>query len=118
MNGFHRPTPPLLDGAQPGAPGVAYDCEQDLNPAGNPTFAQSREINQRLLASFPIGTPSERLRRSLAQQGFALQGHCSRDRTISWARFRGGARAIVRVYWRKDEAGQIVWEIGQMGKLP
>lgn len=114
LHSLHRPTPPLIDGVRPSASGAAYDCEEDLVPAGNSTFAQSKTIDRRLLKYFPLGTPSARLRMFLVHQGFHLQGHCSADRTIGWARLRTEAGGIATVFWRKDLQGRLRWEFGRL----
>lgn len=113
VGGCQRSLPPLVEGATSRG-GALYDCEEDVVPPSNPTFARSPEIDERLREYFPPGTQSERLRVSLDRQGFQLHGPCSADRSISWARFRRGGDRVARVYWREDKNGRLIWAFGDV----
>ena len=113
LGACQRSLPPLVDAATSQG-GVSYDCEQDVIPELNPTFARSPEMNQRLREHFPRWSRSQRLRAALVRQGFQLQGHCSPDRSISWARFRRGGDRVARIYWREDKNGRLVWTFGDV----
>lgn len=113
LGACQRPLPPLVRGAR-SVGATSYDCEQDVVPRSNATFARSPQINERLSKYFPTGSQSKLLRNSLVRQGFQLQGRCSADHSISWARFRRGGDRIVKVYWREDKKGRLLWTFGNV----
>jgi hypothetical protein len=121
LAGCEKKLPPLVRGATWDGKGRMYHCEPGPEPASNRRYAQSPEMAARLGSSFPAGSPSERLRRSLLQQGFELEGPCPHvlgrplDPSVSWARFRrNGRMPVANVYWKEGADGRLIWTFGEV----
>ena len=78
--------------------------------------AISPELNERLIAQFPQGTPATKLVSALLSQGFAQTAPCASDATIHHAVFRGGGHFLIETWaevaWKQDAYGRIVWTKG------
>lgn len=93
------PLPSLIEGNL--TMGVGDACNGRMAPGVSPEF------NQRLAEQFPIGTPADRLVRTLIEQGFHERpSPCRNDPTIKAAWFCGryGLRTGPRVdvFWKSD----------------
>ena len=100
------PLPPLLQGSLSG--GMHDGCEHG--------GSVSPGLNKRLAEQFPPGTPTERLVRTLSEQGFHEGKPCERDPSIRKVEFcpnRGMFRGPgVHVWFKSDAADGIVWTGG------
>jgi hypothetical protein len=99
------PLPSLIDRNM--TPGVGDACNGQMPPGTSPEF------NRRLADQFPIGTPADRLVRTLVEQGFQERPlPCKNDPTIKSAGFCGrhgwryGPRADV--FWKSDGDDKLV----------
>jgi hypothetical protein len=106
--GTNQHLPPLLRNIRAES-GQFGDCPAD-NP-GNP------ELTRRLQTQFPLGTPEERLIRTLAEQRFEQPVPCNDDKTIRSAKFyrEGGLLSIhtrAVIFWKVDQANNLVWTKG------
>jgi hypothetical protein len=94
------------------------DTEQEAREQLGHTLALSPELNQRLVQSFPSGSSEKRLSDALSAQGFELLPSCKNDSSIRVAAFNqhGGGLflppIVANVFWKVDEAGNIVWTKG------
>lgn len=118
--GCSLPMPPLLRGATAAGGGWYGGCppanEVERQSMAGPE-AISPELNQRLNAQFPDGTPATKLVSALVSQGFAQTAPCANDKTIRHAVFRGGRSIFetwAEVAWKEDSDGRIVWVKGSV----
>ncbi|MCX4164353.1 MULTISPECIES: hypothetical protein [Paraburkholderia] len=78
----------------------------------------SPELDARLNAGFPPGTDDLKLKRTLTEQGFRVDGACKTDGSIHIAGFfRKGVGLLsydvsAQIYWKVDQVGHIVWTKG------
>ena len=89
---------------------------------GHPV-AVSPELNRRLAKLFPPGSSENVLVDTLRAQGFELMPSCKGDHSIRVAAFNqhgGGALLMpitANIFWKVDEAGNIVWTAGFVSYL-
>jgi hypothetical protein len=104
------PLPPLLQGSLSGG-GIHDACEHGgVDPSVVP------ELHKRLAEQFPPGTPTERLVRTLSEQGYHEVAPCARDPSIRRVAFCGNRGMFggpgVHVWFKSDAADRIVWAGG------
>jgi hypothetical protein len=98
------PLPSLIAGNL--TTGVGDACNGPMAPG------VSSEFNQRLAEQFPIGTPADRLVRTLVEQGFRERpAPCRNDPTIRAAGFCG------RYGWRTGPRVDVFWKSDPDDKL-
>jgi hypothetical protein len=114
------PAPPALLEHVTAAGGWFGGCpprnEQEAGMRAKSGEALSPELNRKLAAQFPPGSPAEPLMRTLAEQGFAPGPSCENDSTIRSAAFHGPTRGAIFdihavIYW-KTENQALVWTKG------
>jgi hypothetical protein len=117
-----RPVPPILRGATAhggwwGACPPSSETEVETRRIMR-ELALSPELNSRLEAQFPPGSPEQALIDSLTEQGFVLSGQCKTDSTIRIASFDAPGHGFLpyatsaQVYWQADADRRIVWTKG------
>lgn len=110
------PVPALLAGATSGSGPHIQGCPSALVDMPAIDDSTSAEIDHRLQASFPPGTPEAILVQTLEQEGFQLEAPCRRDPSIRRATYQQNdsdrlsvcAGVWARVYWKRDKAGHVV----------
>jgi len=112
------PTPPLLRDVSAGGGWWGQGCPRTEADGDSPE-ALSPQLDRRLRASFPPGSPARRLVQTLSEQGFGRAEHrCPGEPAISSATFHqygvGLAGMTADVAWREDAKGAIVWTKGHV----
>jgi hypothetical protein len=78
----------------------------------------SPELDVRLNTEFPPGSDGQNIERTLAKQGFHIDGVCNTDGSIHIAGFFQKGVGILpydvsaQVYWKVDHDGHVVWTKG------
>jgi hypothetical protein len=110
--------PPLLRDVS-AAGGTSSACLPERRGKNGLPFALSPELNQRLSHEFPPGSPADRLKKALLQQGFQMLPACENDRSIHvaifdqhGAGFFGPYPIHAVIYWKVDRANGVAWTKG------